>query len=252
MSIWLSCSYCSISFQFLCWCFQFPSFMPCALLSIAWSLNQQKCKILYRWLDESVNCTGSRPAGSLGTSTLYLYVTVACHWLSPCLVSLSRVQSLLYLIKVQRLRVFYVTATRHLGLLNRGFTANSAKRMAAAPEKVFVALPAEFKVGRSSLSWVLSHFGGSGATIVITHVHAPPQMIPVSTCFLILYAFSSFCCWRNSQILVRWFWPQEFEAIGHHVDHDKLWANVSCSLLTSPIPIRETCQMQNYTSIISD
>ena len=187
MSIWLSCSYCSISFQFLCWCFQFPSFMPCALLSIAWNLNQQKCKILYRWLDESVNCTGSRPAGSLGTSTLYLYVTVACHWLSPCLVSLSRVQSLLYLIKVQRLRVFYVTATRHLGLLNRGFTANSAKRMAAAPEKVFVALPAEFKVGRSSLSWVLSHFGGSGATIVITHVHAPPQMIPVSTCFLILY-----------------------------------------------------------------
>ena len=187
MSIWLSCSYCSISFQFLCWCFQFPSFMPCALLSIAWNLNQQKCKILYRWLDESVNCTGSRPAGSLGTSTLYLYVTVACHWLSPCLVSLSRVQSLLYLIKVQRLRVFYVTATRHLGLLNRGFTANSAKRMAAAPEKVFVALPAEFKVGRSSLSWVLSHFGGCGATIVITHVHVPPQMIPVSTCFLILY-----------------------------------------------------------------
>ena len=187
MSIWLSCSYCSISFQFLCWCFQFPSFMPCALLSIAWNLNQQKCKILYRWLDESVNCTGSRPAGSLGTSTLYLYVTVACHWLSPCLVSLSRVQSLLYLIKVQRLRVFFTTTTRQQGLLTRGFTANSAKRMAASPEKVFVALPAEFKAGQSTLSWVLSHFGGCGATIVITHVHVPPQMIPVSTCFLILY-----------------------------------------------------------------
>ena len=243
--------------------------MPCALVSISSNLNQQKCKILYRWLDESVNCTGYdetiiflsdvtsdhtgyRPAGSLGTSTLYLYVTVACHWLPPCLVSLSRVQSLLYLIKVQRLRVFFTTTTRQQGLLTRGFTANSAKRMAASPEKVFVALPAEFKAGQSTLSWVLSHFGGCGATIVITHVHVPPQMIPVSTCFLILYAFSSFCCWRNSQILVRWFWPQEFEAIGHHVDHDKLWANVPCRLLTSPIPRRETCQMQNYTSIISD
>ncbi|CAL4932153.1 unnamed protein product [Urochloa decumbens] len=51
--------------------------------------------------------------------------------------------------------------------------------MAAATEKVFVALPAEFKVGQSMLSWVLSHFGGSGATVVITHVHVPPQMIPV-------------------------------------------------------------------------
>ncbi|KAG2539530.1 hypothetical protein PVAP13_9NG479800 [Panicum virgatum] len=51
--------------------------------------------------------------------------------------------------------------------------------MAASPEKVFVALPAEFKAGQSTLSWVLSHFGGCGATIVITHVHVPPQMIPV-------------------------------------------------------------------------
>ncbi|CAL4923704.1 unnamed protein product [Urochloa decumbens] len=51
--------------------------------------------------------------------------------------------------------------------------------MAAATEKVFVVLPAEFKVGQSTLSWVLSHFGGSGATVVITHVHVPPQMIPV-------------------------------------------------------------------------
>ncbi|RLN43016.1 U-box domain-containing protein 33-like isoform X1 [Panicum miliaceum] len=51
--------------------------------------------------------------------------------------------------------------------------------MAAATEKVFVALPAEFKAGQSTLSWVLSHFGGSGATVVITHVHVPPQMIPV-------------------------------------------------------------------------
>jgi hypothetical protein len=51
--------------------------------------------------------------------------------------------------------------------------------MAAATEKVFVALPAEFKAGQSTLSWVLSHFGGSGATLVITHVHVPPQTIPV-------------------------------------------------------------------------
>jgi hypothetical protein len=141
--------------------------------------------------DVTSDHTGSRPAGSLGTSTLYLYVTVACHWLPPRMVSLSRVQSLLYLIQAQRLRVSY--ATRQ-GLLNRGFTANSAKRMAAATEKVFVALPAEFKAGQSTLSWVLSHFGGSGATLVITHVHVPPQTIPVSTCFLILYAFNSFCC----------------------------------------------------------
>ncbi|CAN6284016.1 unnamed protein product [Urochloa humidicola] len=51
--------------------------------------------------------------------------------------------------------------------------------MAAATEKVFVALPAEFKAGQSTLSWVLNHFGGSRTTVVITHVHVPPQMIPV-------------------------------------------------------------------------
>ncbi|TVU31781.1 hypothetical protein EJB05_23482 [Eragrostis curvula] len=50
---------------------------------------------------------------------------------------------------------------------------------AAATEKVFVALPAEFKAGQSTLSWALSHFGGGGGTIVITHVHVPSQMIPV-------------------------------------------------------------------------
>ncbi|GJN36353.1 hypothetical protein PR202_gb25202 [Eleusine coracana subsp. coracana] len=46
-------------------------------------------------------------------------------------------------------------------------------------EKVFVALPAEFKAGQSTLSWALSHFGGGGSTIVIAHVHVPSQMIPV-------------------------------------------------------------------------
>lgn len=129
--------------------------------------------------------TELRTAGSLGTSSLSLYVTVACHWLPPHTVSLSRVQSLLYVVQVQRLRVSY--ATRQGALFNRGFTANSAKKMAAAMEKVFVVLPAEFKAGQSTLSWVLSHFGGSRTTVVITHVHVPPQMIPVSTCFLNLY-----------------------------------------------------------------
>ncbi|GJM91396.1 hypothetical protein PR202_ga07760 [Eleusine coracana subsp. coracana] len=48
-----------------------------------------------------------------------------------------------------------------------------------AAEKVFVALPAEFKAGQSTLSWALSNFGGGESTIVITHVHVPSQMIPV-------------------------------------------------------------------------
>lgn len=65
--------------------------------------------------------------------------------------------------------------------------ANSAMKMAATTEKVFVALPAEFKAGQTTLSWVLGHFSSSGATVVITHVHVSPQMIPVSTCFLMLY-----------------------------------------------------------------
>ncbi|KAF8697858.1 hypothetical protein HU200_035350 [Digitaria exilis] len=51
--------------------------------------------------------------------------------------------------------------------------------MAATTEKVFVALPAEFKAGQTTLSWVLGHFSSSGATVVITHVHVSPQMIPV-------------------------------------------------------------------------
>ncbi|XP_015697233.1 U-box domain-containing protein 33-like isoform X2 [Oryza brachyantha] len=57
--------------------------------------------------------------------------------------------------------------------------------MAAAPapeEKVFVALPAEPKAGRSTLSWALGHFrdtGGGTVVVVVTHVHVPPEMIPV-------------------------------------------------------------------------
>jgi len=69
-------------------------------------------------------------------------------------------------------------AIRQGALSNLGFTANSAKKLAAM-EKVFVVLPAEFKAGQSTLSWVLDHFSGGRTTVVITHVHVPPQMIPV-------------------------------------------------------------------------
>ncbi|KAF0928655.1 hypothetical protein E2562_006088 [Oryza meyeriana var. granulata] len=50
---------------------------------------------------------------------------------------------------------------------------------AAAEEKVLVALPANTKAGRSTLSWALGHFRDTGATVVVAHVHVPPQMIPV-------------------------------------------------------------------------
>uniref|UniRef100_A0ACD5TIM2 Uncharacterized protein n=1 Tax=Avena sativa TaxID=4498 RepID=A0ACD5TIM2_AVESA len=57
---------------------------------------------------------------------------------------------------------------------------------AAAEEKenrkVFVVVPSEPRAGRSTLSWALGHFCGGGATattVVVTHVHVPPQMIPV-------------------------------------------------------------------------
>ncbi|XP_048553130.1 U-box domain-containing protein 33-like [Triticum urartu] len=51
---------------------------------------------------------------------------------------------------------------------------------AAAEEKVFVAVPAEPRAGQSTLAWALRHlYGGAGTTIVVTHVHVPPQMIPI-------------------------------------------------------------------------
>lgn len=48
--------------------------------------------------------------------------------------------------------------------------------------KVFVVVPAEPRAGRSTLSWALGHLCGGATTVVVTHVHVPPQMIPISTC----------------------------------------------------------------------
>uniref|UniRef100_M8C4B8 RING-type E3 ubiquitin transferase n=1 Tax=Aegilops tauschii TaxID=37682 RepID=M8C4B8_AEGTA len=45
--------------------------------------------------------------------------------------------------------------------------------------KVFVVVPAERRAGRSTLSWALGHLCGGATTVVVTHVHVPPQMIPV-------------------------------------------------------------------------
>jgi hypothetical protein len=92
--------------------------------------------------------------------------------------------------------LFYRTRSSDLGPVAR---ANSAKKMAAAAEeaKVFVALPVEFKAGQSTLWWALSQFGGGGSTIVITHVHVPSQMIPVSTCSLYaLIDLNPFFFWK--------------------------------------------------------
>ncbi|KAK1695791.1 hypothetical protein QYE76_012488 [Lolium multiflorum] len=51
---------------------------------------------------------------------------------------------------------------------------------AVKEEKVFVAVPAEPRAGQSTLLWVLAHLYSSRATtIVVTHVHVPPQMIPI-------------------------------------------------------------------------
>lgn len=70
-------------------------------------------------------------------------------------------------------------------------------------EKVFVALPAEVKAGQSTLAWALDRFGGGGGTtVVIAHVHVPPQMIPVSTCFFILLHMLFF----TYAAVVRWFY----------------------------------------------
>jgi hypothetical protein len=48
---------------------------------------------------------------------------------------------------------------------------------------VFVAVPEQHKSGRSLLAWALRHVAAvDGAAVVVAHVHAPAQMIPMSTC----------------------------------------------------------------------
>ena len=48
---------------------------------------------------------------------------------------------------------------------------------------MFVAVPEQHKSGRSLLAWALRHVAAvGGAAVVVAHVHAPAQMIPMSTC----------------------------------------------------------------------
>lgn len=58
---------------------------------------------------------------------------------------------------------------------------------AATEEKVFVAVPEQHKSGKSLLAWTLHHVGAvAGTSVVVAHVHAPAQMIPMSTCATLL------------------------------------------------------------------
>ena len=51
---------------------------------------------------------------------------------------------------------------------------------AAAADKVFVAVAADVKYGKSALQWALQNLAKDGAKVVIAHVHCPAQMIPMS------------------------------------------------------------------------
>jgi hypothetical protein len=55
-------------------------------------------------------------------------------------------------------------------------------------EKVFVAVPEPYKNGKPVLTWALRHAaavalaaGAGTVVVVVAHVHAPAQMIPMST-----------------------------------------------------------------------
>lgn len=68
-----------------------------------------------------------------------------------------------------------------------GATAEIFDEQAAAGEEteteVFVAVPEQHKSGKSLLAWAIRHVGAvAGAAVVVAHVHAPAQMIPMSTC----------------------------------------------------------------------
>jgi hypothetical protein len=69
----------------------------------------------------------------------------------------------------------------------------------AEEEKVFVVVPAEPRAGRSTVSWALTHLCGGGATtVVVAHVHVPPQMIPVSTFSPSSHVFPAGLCTASS------------------------------------------------------
>uniref|UniRef100_A0A0E0GAV4 RING-type E3 ubiquitin transferase n=1 Tax=Oryza nivara TaxID=4536 RepID=A0A0E0GAV4_ORYNI len=54
-----------------------------------------------------------------------------------------------------------------------------AAAAAAAADKVFVAVAADVKYGKSALQWALQNLAKDGAKVVIAHVHCPAQMIPM-------------------------------------------------------------------------
>jgi hypothetical protein len=98
------------------------------------------------------------------------------------------------------------TASARSGVSSSSSGRATAAAAAPAPEnKVFVALPAQHKSGRSTLAWALRHvaelapaaIGGGGEVVVVAaHVHSPAQMIPISsTCVLpLLRLLSSSLC----------------------------------------------------------
>ncbi|XP_052134522.1 U-box domain-containing protein 33-like [Oryza glaberrima] len=82
------------------------------------------------------------------------------------------------------------TASARSGVSSSSSGRATAAAAAPAPEnKVFVALPAQHKSGRSTLAWALRHVadlapaaigGGGEVVVVVAHVHSPAQMIPMS------------------------------------------------------------------------
>uniref|UniRef100_A0A0D9XM60 RING-type E3 ubiquitin transferase n=1 Tax=Leersia perrieri TaxID=77586 RepID=A0A0D9XM60_9ORYZ len=63
-----------------------------------------------------------------------------------------------------------------------GVVEAAAAAAAANNNRVFVALPAQHKSGKSTLSWALRHLAdvAPAAAVVVAHVHSPAQMIPMS------------------------------------------------------------------------
>ena len=77
----------------------------------------------------------------------------------------------------------YSSSTTTGGATAEIFEEQQAAREEETTEKVFVAVPEQHKSGKSLLAWTLRHVGAvAGAFVVVAHVHAPAQMIPMSTC----------------------------------------------------------------------